>query len=904
VVSRAGTSPAEPASHPPESLAELDLRLSRLVEAPGAGADTGSTRTWHVLDNAPLIEARGVAPVGTVLAVHGNPTWSYLWRRIVADAAAAPAPWRVVAVDQLEMGFSERTGLHRPLAQRVADLGSLTAALGIDGPVVTLGHDWGGAVSLGWAVDHPQQLVGVALLNTAVWQPDGEPIPAPLRLARAAPVRTPGTALTTAFLDTTLSLARPALDPRIRDAYRAPYRKIARRDGIDAFVEDIPVDERHRSFAELERIAEGVQGLGVRSLGVPALLLWGPEDPIFSDRYLGDLLERLPGAAVHRFEGAGHLLAEDAPYSPAVLQWLGGIGEAGTPGTPAEPPVENAHEDDFSPLWQALDERASDSGPAVIDMNPGASGSTPGPLVVSWATLSDRVGRIARGLHRIGVRRGDRVSLLVQPGATLTAVVYACLRIGAVVVVADAGLGVSGLGRAIRGARPDYLIGDTIGLVAARVNRWPGVRISVRPIPRSSRWALGVQHTLGELVQSLPGDRMPEPPSADDTAAVLFTSGSTGPAKGVVYTHRQLSAVRDTLASAYDLTGDPGLVTGFAPFALLGPALGTRSVAPRMNHTSPRTLTASAVADAARASGARIAFLSPAAILGVTDSAAALSAADRAELGRIERFLSTGAPIGRPLLDAVTALMPNATAHTPYGMTECLLVTDITREQIVEAAARPDAGVCVGLPIAGNTVLISRLDDDGRATGTPSAEPGVLGEIVISAPHLKKSYDRLWLTDREAERGTAKLSEASISGPGIRWHRTGDIGHLDQKGRLWIEGRIRHVMTTPRGLRAPVGIEQAIEQLAEVRRAAVVGVGPEGTQQIVAVLETTEHAVRPHLAEQPLADAVRRVSPEPLVAVLVVGELPTDIRHNSKIDRTGLADWASRVLSGGALRAP
>ena len=105
----------------------------------------------------------------------------------------------------------------------------------------------------------------------------------------------------------------------MKDAYRAPYRSAARRGGDRRLRRRHPGRiADHESFAELERIAAGVA-----ALSVPALMLWGPEDPIFSDRYLDDLVDRLPHADVHRFEGAGHLLAEDRPYADAVLTWLG-----------------------------------------------------------------------------------------------------------------------------------------------------------------------------------------------------------------------------------------------------------------------------------------------------------------------------------------------------------------------------------------------------------------------------------------------------------------------------------------------------------------------------------------------------------------------------------------------------
>jgi acyl-coenzyme A synthetase/AMP-(fatty) acid ligase len=208
--------------------------------------------------------------------------------------------------------------------------------------------------------------------------------------------------------------------------------------------------------------------------------------------------------------------------------------------------------------------------------------------------------------------------------------------------------------------------------------------------------------------------------------------------------------------------------------------------------------------------------------------------------------------------------------------------------------------VCVGAPIGDNRVLISALDQDGHATGAPSSQPGVLGEIVVSAPHLKDHYDRLWLTDRAAERETGLESDAAAT----RWHRTGDVGHLDRLGRVWVEGRLPHIIVTATGPVAPVGAEQDVESVSAVRRAAVVGVGPHGLRQAVAVIETVEPTGRPRLPDPGLSAAVRASTELPLVAVLAVPRLPTDIRHNSKIDRTRLSAWAEHVLAGGKPTAP
>lgn len=917
-----------PATLPPP-LPALDPAWSRLVTVPASGGPTtvgaigtGGTarpeRTWHLLDTAGSLTALGVEPVGTILCVHGNPTWSYLWRSVLRaslEVAASGGPaWRVVAVDQLDMGFSERTGTQHGLADRVRDLGALTDELGLSGPVVTLGHDWGGVVSLGWAVDHPDLVVAVTTCNTAVHQPDDAPIPAPLRLALRPGVLGRGTVLTPAFLETTLAIAHPRLDRPVADAYRAPYRGAARRGGIGGFVADIPVDASHPSASELDRVAAGVA-----ALRVPALVMWGPRDPVFLERYLDDLAARLPQADVHRFEGAGHLLPDDADVAGTVFDWIGdhlpdGHPPAGaSPSLPARPsprrrgapvPAGGAHlqsavsavsdSSDRRPLWAALEDQRDSDEAALVEM-----AATGGPRTVSWRLLARRVDEIAAGLVDLGVHPGDRVSLLVTPGADLTAVLYACVRIGAVVVVADAGLGLRGLTRAVRGARPDWIIGALPGLAAARALGWPGRRIATVTLPTPARLALRVEHTLVDVARRgadrlARGAGLPETPARDAPAAVLFTSGSTGPAKGVVYTHGQLGAVRDALATQYDIGVGTGLVAGFAPFALLGPALGARSVAPDMDVTAPRTLTARAVADSVTAAGATVVFLSPAALANVVATAGALTDADRAALGRVRLFLSAGAPVSAALLARATELMPNASAHTPYGMTEGLLMTDVDLDGVRAAADTGEDGICVGVPAASVRVQIAPLDDRGAPTGALTEEPGVTGEIVVVAPHVRERYDRLWRQDRVSRLGITDR----------RGHRTGDVGHLDADGRLWVEGRLQHVVTTPAGVVTPVGPEQRIEQVDGVGRAGVAGIGPAGTQQLVAIVETVPAMRRPGIAPPVLAAAVRAAAGVPVAAVLTVPQLPTDIRHNSKVDRARLSRWAASVLSGGRMVRP
>jgi acyl-coenzyme A synthetase/AMP-(fatty) acid ligase/pimeloyl-ACP methyl ester carboxylesterase len=848
---------------PPLGLPGLDPAWSRLV--PVLDDATGREVVHHLLDTGGVLDALHIEPVGTILAVHGNPTWSYLWRRLVAEsiarARAGEAAWRVVAVDQLEMGWSERTGTVRHAADRVRDLGALTEALGLGPRVVALGHDWGGVIVSGWAIAHPDVLAGLVLTNTAV---DGHAaLPAALKAALGA--SSAGTEHTTAFLDTTMAIAHPRLDRAVRSAFRSPYRGASRREGIRDFVADIPSTPGHPSRAAVDGIAAGLA-----ALEVPALLLWGPRDPVFQERYLHDLMRRMPHARVHRFEGAGHLLPEDADVAGAVLDWVA----APTPARGAEPA--GAPAGDVAPLWAEVEARAEDDAAALVELHDG------GTRTVSWRLLAQRIREVAGGLDAIGVRSGDRVSLLVPPGADLTAALYACLRIGATVVVADAGLGVQGLTRAVKGADPDWIIGIPTALAAARTLGWPGVRIAPTALPRVVRAALGVRHTLPELARLGRGRTLPEPPPGDALAAVLFTSGSTGPAKGVRYTQARLAGVRDAIVTQYGIGRDTALVAGFAPFALFGPAFGCRTVVPDMDVTKPATLTAAALADAVRAIDADAVFLSPAALANVlaTDP-------DPAAFDGVRLLLTVGAPVGAPLLDAAQEALRHASLRTPYGMTECLLVADVAREAIREAG--PGNGVCVGPPTARASVRIAPLDEDGLPGEETTTDADVTGEIQVHAPHMLAGYDRLWRTDAAAKAGT----------PAEEWHRTGDVGHLDAEGRLWVEGRLPHVITTPEGVVTPVRIELAAQR-AGAPRAAAVGVGPRGTQQLIVVAEGQDGP----LADPALAAAVRAEVGRPVAAVLAVPALPTDIRHNAKIDRARMARWATGVLEGGRVGAP
>src|SRR5699024_6024556 len=202
----------------------------------------------------------------------------------------------------------------------------------------------------------------------------------------------------------------------------------------------------------------------------------------------------------------------------------------------------------------------------------------------------------------------------------------------------------------------------------------------------------------------------------------------------------------------------------------------------------------------------------------IIDTADQLDATGRAAMAQAASFFSAGAPIPAHLLRELRSLMPAARALTPYGMTECLAVAAIDLEGI--DAAGEGSGVCVGAPVPRVEIAIAAMDDEGRTTGEITEAAGERGEVLVRAPHVRDRYLMLWGTTHTSMRFEG-------------WHATGDVGHLDEAGRLWVEGRAAHVLATADGLFTPVQVEEAAEAVPTVRRAGAAVVGPRGTQQVV-----------------------------------------------------------------------
>lgn len=840
-----------PARTPPP-LPGLQPEWSRIVVI---ADEQGTSSGVHVLDRGPADAEL------TVLCVHGNPTWSYLWRGVLEHA---PKNVRVVAIDQVGMGYSARTGRMRRLDQRIHDLDSIVGALDISGRIVLMAHDWGGPVALGWAgsmVDPTDRLAGIVLTNTAVHQPRNAPMPRLIAIAKTPALRDTVCVHTTTFLRGTTTIS--SVDRSTAAAFRAPYATAQLRRPIGDFVADIPVREDHPSMGTLQEIARGLGALSE----VPTLLVWGMRDPVFSPRYLDDLRRRMPWAQVQQYSDAGHLVLEDRPDAIAgIWEW---IGDQRADQVSPQPIRAGSASEELSPT-RRLHELRDRSTPAITTREGEQWRS------ISWSLLEDRVRRLAQGFLGRGIMRGDRVSVLIPPGGDLLAVVYALWHIGATVVVIDAAHRPPAMISALRGARIDHLIAirRAMPIVAA-------VRVPGRVIWRDQ---------LSEYLASDAAPDLDPPVGPDADAVIVFTSGATGAAKPVAYSWARLAATARLLRDSYSLDESDVLVAAFAPWAVMGPLVGMPSVIPQMDASRPGTLTAQALGGAIDHAGGTVMWASPAALRSVLASAP-LGSAERVELmartQTLRLLLIAGAPVSRSLVREVGECWPNVDLRTPYGMTEVLPATDVTGQEILAA---PDAGgVMVGRPLPGVEVAIAELDHEGNPSAELAFEPGVLGEVALRADHAKSRYDARAFVERAASRN-------------LGWHRTGDIGRVDAHGLLRIEGRLAHVITTAAGPVGPVSIEQQVEATVHDQglQAAAVGIGPAGTQVVVVVLAPQNakgRRSRMRLADVELINRVRAVVPT-TAAVLWRDAMPVDIRHGAKVDRSHLAAQADRFLAG------
>jgi acyl-CoA synthetase (AMP-forming)/AMP-acid ligase II len=541
----------------------------------------------------------------------------------------------------------------------------------------------------------------------------------------------------------------------------------------------------------------------------------------------------------------------------------------------------------------ALPRLAAERGGQVAMRCPGTRGRdglARYDVALTYAELDARSDAIAAGLARHGIVRGTRTVVMVRPSPEFFLLMFALFKAGAVPVLVDPGIDRRALRQCLDEAAPEAFIGIPLAHVARRLLGWArSARVRITTGPRA--WLADGTLARVEAAGRGAGAQLAAT-QPDDIAAILFTSGSTGVPKGVVYRHRHFVAQAVMLRDALGIRAGELDFPTFPPFALFGPALGLTSIIPDMDATRPAQADPRRLHAAIERFGVQQLFGSPALMR--------VLAGFGKPLPTLRRVTSAGAPVPADVVARMRALLPeDATFHTPYGATECLPVAVIESRELqrTRAATEAGAGTCVGRAVAPNDVRIIRIDDAPIAQWSDDLvlPAGVVGEITVAGPTATDAY-----FNRDAATALAKISEARGDGCVRVVHRMGDVGYLDGDGRLWFCGRKTHRVRTPEGELYTEQVEPVFNVHADVLRTALVGVGAPGSQVAVLCVELRDAVPSAHWPriERELRELGRgHVHTARIDRFLRHPGFPVDIRHNAKIGREALARWAANKVT-------
>nr|WP_319492718.1 fatty acid CoA ligase family protein [uncultured Desulfobacter sp.] len=510
---------------------------------------------------------------------------------------------------------------------------------------------------------------------------------------------------------------------------------------------------------------------------------------------------------------------------------------------------------------------------------------------LTFRQLDEQSDRLAAGLDSISIGRGTRTILMVTPGMDFFLTVFAMFKVGAVPVVVDPGMGIDRMLQCLSQSRPKAFIGIEKAHVLRTLR--PGYFKTVkRWVTVGRRWFWG-GHTLDQLLNRVPAKPFKQVQTTEnETAAIVFTTGSTGPAKGVIYTHGNFEAQIRQIQSHFQIAPDEVDLPTFPLFALFDPALGMTAVIPDMDPTKPAQVNPVKIIEAIENHGVTNMFASPA----LLNRVGKYGKENEIKLPSLRRVVSAGAPVSPANIEQFSSMLSDSTQiHTPYGATEAVPIVSIGSHEILSETRKLSEqgfGMCVGRPIADTNVKLIQISDEPikQIHDTQEVPENQVGEITVKADLVTEHY----FSDANADL-LAKIKDPD----GKIWHRMGDLAWKDSKGRIWFCGRKAHRVETGEETLFTIPVEAIFNNHEKVYRSALTGVGPKNRQLPVVFVEPFEKIPD---EKQFLLELSELAKKSPLTAgieyIFIEYKFPVDIRHNSKIFREKLALKARDLITG------
>lgn len=510
---------------------------------------------------------------------------------------------------------------------------------------------------------------------------------------------------------------------------------------------------------------------------------------------------------------------------------------------------------------------------------------------ISFNELNDRADTYASYFASEGIHPWDVTVLMVKPSVDFICLTLALFKVGTPVVLIDPGMGFKNLLRCIERVQPKFLIGIPKAILFAKLFPKPfhtlkkifccgnSFRIFGPNITKDIPWA-GTEYPVYK-------------PTETDLAAIIFTTGSTGPPKGVRYEHSIFSAQLRLIKEYYNIGQEDVDQPAFPLFALFSAALGACSIIPDMDATKPAKVDPKKFVSSIQENRVTYSFGSPA----IWNEVSRYCIEQGIVLRSVRKILMAGAPVPYELMMRVRDILPeDAMVFTPYGATESLPIVSIEGREVVSETweqSRLGKGTCVGRPLPGIEIKVIMISDEplSELTENMMVPDGEIGEIIVRGDVVTRAYQ-----NNPLETKLAKIADGDTF-----WHRMGDVGYLDQTRRLWFCGRRAHRVVTKNKTLFSIPCEAIINEHPDVYRSALVGIkGSRGDSSIpVIIIEPKENRTidKKRLIEEVKERAGQSELTREIEYFLIHNSFPVDIRHNAKIFREKLALWAQKKIS-------